>query len=449
MDGGPQHPKNGYFLVGMGGVGMSALAEWLHGAGVPVAGSDRNPDQASLEALSASGVCLYAQDGSGLHPGQTLVYSTAIEGDNPDWMRAQSLGLRVLHRAQCIAHCAEGHRVIAIAGTAGKTSMTALLGWVLTQAGLDPDVINGGVLLDWKAEHRLGASRNGKGDWMVLEADESDRSFLNLSPDWAVISNLGADHFSLEETVQLFRQFASRVKAGLVLGPGVRELLCRDGIPWTSLLQILNVETGVCRDGELRLQGEVVPVPLPGMHNALNAALVMTLAQGLGVDLAILRDALRTFRGVHRRLERVGGVNGVEIYDDYAHNPMKMEAAIRTLQSRYSSLSVFWRPHGYRPLRLMMDDLSDLFPRLLRETDRLFLLPVYYAGGTADRSLDSDQLVRVLQERAAPVSFASDYAQLRNELRQRMRPGSAVLGMGARDPQIPEFLAGLTRDESL
>jgi UDP-N-acetylmuramate--alanine ligase len=420
---------------------MSALAEFLVAGGCAVSGSDRSMDGPAIRPLSEMGVELFPQDGSGLSPGKIFVYSTAIEEGNPDLLRAQELGLDILHRAEVIARLAAGKRVVAVSGTAGKTTMTALLGWVLTSAGVDPSVINGGILLNWRKGTRLGASRVGRSDLFIVEADESDRSFLRLHPEWAIVSNLARDHFSYEDTVELFREFAEQCREGIVAGPGVSEILALDA----ARMDVRDVSDESVSDGCARVEGHDYSIPLPGLHNALNAGLVITCCRALGVPVEAVERGVQSFAGIHRRLEKVGRFAEMDVYDDYAHNSMKMKAAMETLQLRYASVTVFWRPHGFGPLRMMFDDLRSMFATALRPADKLFILPVFYAGGSADSSLDSDQLASALKEAGAPVDWVVDYASLSAVVLDRAAEPGALLGMGARDPQITEFLRGLVQ----
>lgn len=432
-------PEPGYHLAGLGGVGMSALAEFLIDAGQAVSGSDRLLEGPAIRPLTEMGVQVFPQDGSGLAPGKILVCSTAIEEDNPDLLRARDLGLELLHRAEVIARVAEGKRVVAVSGTAGKTTMTALLGWILTSAGLDPSVINGGILLNWRGRKRLGASRVGQSDLFVVEADESDRSLLRLHPKWAIVSNFARDHFNYEDTVALFREFAGQCREGIIAGPGVSQIL--DLNP--SRLDVREIFAADVSDGYARIEHDDYSIPLPGLHNAINAGLVISCCRRLGVSAEAVKEGLASFAGIHRRLEKLGRFSEMDVYDDYAHNSMKMKAAIETLQLRYPVLSVFWRPHGFGPLRMMFDDLCAMFTEVLRPEDRLFILPVFYSGGTADASLNSDQLVYVLKQAGAPVDWVGDYAALSASILDRASKPGALLGMGARDPQITEFLRGL------
>jgi len=426
-----------YHLVGIAGVGMSALAQALLDAGHAVAGSDRFLDQGRgdlevLETLRRAGVRLFPQDGSGITDRTTaVVVSTAIEADNPELAAAQRLGVPVRHRADLLAELVAGQRLIAIAGTAGKTTTTALAGHLLAELGANPSVVNGGVALGWQRPDALGSARRGRGDLWVLEVDESDRSLLRFAPDWAIITNISKDHFELDEVVALFRQFAAQVGTGIVCGPGVADLLCGHIkarlIEWTPDKRPAVTATGT------------YPAPMPGRHNAENARLAATLCEQLGFAPEKIRAALGTFQGVQRRLEKVGARGGVTVYDDYAHNPAKIAAACAAVQPAPGRLLAVWRPHGYGPLKLMLGELADALAGALRPQDAVFILPVFYAGGTATPVATADDLVAALRACGAHAEPASDHAALEARLRAAMRPGDVVLVMGARDPDLPRL----------
>lgn len=432
-------------MAGLAGVGMSALAEALLAQGFTVSGSDRAHDQGQapevLATLVEAGVRLVPQDGSGIRADtRALAVSTAIEGDNAELAAARRLGVEVVHRAEMLARLAAGKRVIAITGTAGKTTVTGLVGYLLEQAGIDPTVVNGGAVLNWRGPGRLGNVRSGRGDCWVLEADESDRSLLRFHPACAVITNVSKDHFELAEVVDLFRRFAGQVRDLLVAGAGVGQALgCpvsepparveRVGTAWTFTLDQVRFE-----------------VPLPGRHNAENALLAVYLCRRLGVPAETLRAALPEFRGIHRRLEVVGQGRGIRVIDDYAHNPAKLAASWRAVAETADRVYGFWRPHGYGPLALMQEELVAAFADVCRPSDRLFILPVFYAGGTANRTVTSEDFVAALRRRGVPAMYVEDYAALERELRRDLRAGDSILGMGARDPESPRFARHLSRN---
>jgi UDP-N-acetylmuramate--alanine ligase len=419
-------------LVGVAGVGMNALAQALSGGGWRVSGSDRYQDQGQdlevIRKLKEAGIQFYAQDGRGVQADTgAVVVSTAIEPDNADIVAAQRLNIPVRHRAEMLAELVAGKEVVAIAGTSGKTTVTGMVGWLLEQLGADPTVVNGGALVNWADARRIGNVRIGQSRLCVIEADESDRSLLRFSPDWALITNISADHFNLEETDRLFAQFKSQVRRECLVG-------WAPGMPWQGLVPQLNKQ-----GARFMYAGLDFELPMLGAHNAENALQAAILCQRMGFDLKPIRDALSRFQGIQRRLEKIGEAAGVTVLDEYAHNPAKIAAAWRAVAPHYGRVLAFWRPHGYRPLSLMFDDLVDTFAGLCRPEDRLYLMPVYYAGGTVSKQRDSDELVAALRERGVPAAWMTDYDVLMAEVMTQARAGDVVLGMGARDPGIPRF----------
>ncbi len=430
-------------VTGVAGVGMSALAQALTWSYERVTGSDRYFDRGEnlpvFDVLQKAGIELVKQDGSAVGAEtEAVVVSTAIEQDNPDIAQAKALSVPVKHRARVLAELAEGKRILAVAGTAGKTTTTGMLGWILEQTGFDPTVINGGAVRDWATDSQTGAVRRGAPDapW-VLEVDESDRSLLHFSPEWSILTNISQDHFSLEEVQELFRQYARQVGRGLVIGGGVESIL------GPSMAETVRMDAVPERraDGTYAIawRGRDLSVPQPGLHNACNAGLAAELAAQLGAKPDDIAAALSRFGGIHRRLEKMPGTGAIQVIDDYAHNPAKLEAAWQAVATPQNRVLGVWRPHGFGPLRSMLDALADSFTRACRPQDRLWLLPVYDAGGTTDRSIQSDALVGKLTAAGIAAATVDTYEQLEEEMLQQAHPGDTLLIMGARDPGLPAF----------
>ncbi|MBO4288423.1 MAG: hypothetical protein J5985_09715 [Kiritimatiellae bacterium] len=420
-------------IAGIGGVGMSALAQALLDSGVSVTGSDRLLDKGdrteTLVCLERQGIRLFPQDGSGLNAGVSrLVVSSAIEPDNPDLLAAGRFGVPSVHRAAELARVVGGHRLCAVTGTCGKSTVTAMLGHLLAETGFDPLVVNGAAVAGWDADGtRIGSVRPGKGEWAVIEADESDKSLMVFQPDAVIVTNASSDHFAREEADCLFDTFSERAQGRLVDG---RLDTADDLFP-----------------GGFLLDGVRFTVPMPGLHNAANARLAARMARLLGAPLDALPPALLRFKGVVRRLQQIGFCNGAKVVDDYAHNPEKLAAAWTTLQQEAPDGVVgVWRPHGYGPLRKMMDGLAAMFTRVLRPCDTLLLLPVYDAGGTADRSVESGTLAEQISGKTSgTVLCVPDIASAETEMRSRAKQGRALVTLGARDPDLPRLAARLAK----
>lgn len=384
-------------LIGIGGVGMSALATALVRMGDEVTGADRNLKTKNIAFLESLGVRCHPDDGSGIDgtTGEVIV-STAIESDNPGLLKAASLNIPVTHRAKALSRTLSPYKLVAVVGTCGKSTVTAMLGHILSECGFDPMCVNGANVPGWE-----GAVRFGRGEYAVAEVDESDKSLVAFKPYAAVVTNASADHYSKEEMDEVFDAFV-----GNCAGPVI--------------------------DGRT-LYGEA-DVSIPGRHNRNNAFLALEMAKALGCDEAKARAALMTFGGVERRLQKYGE----NVYDDYAHNPEKLRAMWTTLAEHHpGGICVVWRPHGYAPLRKMMDALAEMFNATIRPQDRLLLLPVYDAGGTTDRSVNSDALAAKVPRSELVADLDSAYGWIS----AHRSSFEAFATCGARDPDLPALAA--------
>ena len=388
-------------LIGIGGVGMSALATAMVRLGDEVTGADRNLGTPNIAFLESIGVKCFPDDGSGVDPStDEVVVSTAIEDDNPGLVRAKALGIPVTHRAKALSRALSSHRLVAVVGTCGKSTVTAMLGHVLAECGLDPFCVNGANVPGWE-----GAVRFGRGEYAVAEVDESDKSLVAFSPYAAVVTNASADHYSKEEMDEVFDAFVKGCEGPVVDGRSV--------------------------------YGEA-DVSALGRHNRNNAFLALEMAKALGCDEERARAALMTFRGVERRLQR----HGENVFDDYAHNPEKLRAMWTTLAERYEGgICVVWRPHGYAPLRKMMDALAEMFNATIRPQDRLLLLPVYDAGGTTDRSVNSDALAAKVPRSELVSGLDAAYSWIV----AHKGDFAAFATCGARDPDLPALARSVSK----
>lgn len=434
-------------FAGVGGSGMSALALYLAERGHEVSGSDRLFDQGGGQEirpyLERAGIRIFPQDGSGLDRNCQLVVSTAIEGDTPEVVRARELGLEILHRSEILAEACRQGRGIAISGTSGKSTVTAMVYACLREAGLAPSVVSGAPLLELRAQGLWGNACGGKGDWVVFEADESDGTLVRYHPEIGLLLNLDRDHKETAELEEIFRTFRSQVSGAFVTHARRPECVAIAG-PEGLLF-------GECQDASLNrnsvsftLEGTEFVVPFPGAHMIENALAAAVTARAAGVPLATSARALAKFAGVHRRHERIGAANGVTVFDDFAHNPAKVAAALRAFQATAPDGRVvaLFQPHGYGPLRFLLQDFAQSFRETLRPQDALLILPVYDAGGTADRSITSQDLARLLEGCGLQI-HVPDRADAPALAASLARPGDVIASMGARDPGLPAFAQGL------
>ena len=425
-------------LIGIGGVGMSALATALVKQGVAVTGADRTRDTPNVRFLEALGVKVYPDDGSGVDAAtDEVIVSTAIEETNAGLCKARALGIPVTHRAKALARTLQGYRLVAVVGTCGKSTVTAMLGHVLAECGLDPMCVNGANVPGWE-----GAVRFGRGTYAVAEVDESDKSLVAFSPSAAVVTNASADHYSKEEMDAVFDAFVKGCEGPVIDGRGTLDA-------W--------------RFGPME-------VPVPGRHNRQNAELAVRMAVALGVAPEAAVAAMATFRGVERRLQRITPTPPnaqtskppniqtpkpfPAVFDDYAHNPEKLKAMWTTLAEKYpQGVCAVWRPHGYAPLRKMCAALAAMFVETIRPQDRLLLLPVYDAGGTTDRSINSSALAEAIAAAdaavGARVELVPDLDAAWNWCAARRAAFGCFVTCGARDPGLPLLAARLAQGRDM
>ena len=442
-----------YHFAGVGGSGMSALAQFHVQAGGRATGSDRAFDQGERERtrrlLAAAGVELLPQDGSGPVPGcDAVVVSTAVEDRVPDVRAARERSVPLLHRSELLARWVAERRTIAVSGTSGKSTTTAMIFAILRGAGRDPSLLTGGNLVDLEAAGRLGNAWAGGGDLLVIEADESDGSLVRYEPWAGVLLNLRLDHKEPAELARIFAVFRERTRGPFVVGEDENLRPFAGGATVFGLGRGCDVRAeavSVERDGSrFRIDGTAFCLGVPGRYNVLNAAAAVAACRAAGVPVAEIAAPLAAFGGVSRRFQAVGTAGGVEVVDDFAHNPDKLGAALAAARERQEErgdgriLAVF-QPHGFGPTRFLRDALIEALAGGLRERDRLWMPEIYYAGGTVTRDVSSADIVAGVQERGRAADFAAERAELAPAVADAAAAGDLVLVMGARDPSLTDF----------
>jgi UDP-N-acetylmuramate--alanine ligase len=440
-------PSSLVHFVGIAGTGMSALAQYRALQGGRVSGSDRSFDRA-MDAGDRAwadrlAIRIGPQDGSRVAGSDLVVTSTAVEDTIPDVRRARELGIPIAHRAEVLAAFVRARPTIAVTGSSGKSTVVAMIFEALRGAGLDPGVLTGGELLCLKAGDLRGNAWLGR-DWLVIEADESDKSLVHYAPEIGVILNVHRDHYEAAEVLRVFGEFRRRVRRTAVIGacdelstlrgPGAVTFGLEAGadVPVTG---VTATKTG----STFHLAGVPVTLGTPGLHNVLNAAAALAACRATGADVARAAGALAGYRGVSRRFEIVGRAGGVEVVDDFAHNPAKVTAALATARARSRRVLAFFQPHGFAPMRFMRHDLVRAFAEGQRPQDRLFLPEILYVGGTAARDLSARDLCADVGALGGHAQFLEDRAALPGILGELARPGDCVLIMGARDPSLGAF----------
>ncbi|HET9335061.1 MAG TPA: UDP-N-acetylmuramate--L-alanine ligase [Sphingomicrobium sp.] len=447
-------------FIGIGGIGMSGIAEVMHHLGYKVQGSDSSESYVT-EGLRKVGIpVMIGQSADNLGDAAVVVCSTAIRDDNPEIQAAAERRLPRVRRAEMLAELMRMQSTIAVAGTHGKTTTTSMISAMLDAGGIHPTVINGGIINSYGSNARLG-----KSDWMVIEADESDGSFLRLDGTIAVVTNIDPEHLehygSFDAVKDAFVEFVENVPFyGLAVmcvdHPEVQGVLSRIRdrrivTYGTSALADLRADNIVPENGGSRFDVSVlgkdgerrtiegVFVPMPGRHNVLNALAAIAVGMEFGFDDQVLADGFANFAGVKRRFTKVGELDGATIIDDYAHHPTEIRAVLSAArEAAQERVIAVVQPHRYTRLRDLMDDFQAAF----NDADVVFVAPVYPAGEEPIEGVDANALAEGLRARGhRMVKTVESLSELGRALRDLAADGDIVICMGAGD--ITKWAGGL------
>lgn len=434
-------------FIGVGGVGMSGLAEILRTLEFDVSGSDLR-DGENTRNLRRLGVRVdLGHRADNVHGADVVVYSSAIRSDNPEVVEARLLGIPVISRAEMLAELMRLKYGVAIAGSHGKTTTTSLVATILRAAGFDPTVVVGGRMAALGSTARLGA-----GDLLVAEADESDGSFLRLSPTIAVVTNIDPEHLDYygthERLKTSFVEFIEKVPfyglAVLCLDhPDVQDLLPRVhrrhvtyGINPQADYSARRVQVqGVSTSFEAFRRGEPLgefTVRMPGHHNVLNTLASIAVADELEVPLDVVKSALATFHGVARRFSVVDVAEGVALIDDYGHHPAEVRATLAAARGAYNNnrVLVAFQPHRFSRTQHLFED----FARAFNDADVVFLTDIYSAGESPIEGVTSERLAEALRSHGHHgARYVPDREELARQLAEAARPGDVVIALGAGD----------------
>jgi UDP-N-acetylmuramate--alanine ligase len=457
-------------IVGIGGIGMSAIAEILHAKGYIAQGSDQK-ESANVKRLRAKGIRVFVgHDAVNLVGAKYVVVSTAVKPGNIELEAARAKGLPIIGRAEMLAELMRLYATVAVTGTHGKTTTTSLIAHLFRAGGKDPTVIAGGIVNDWGSNARLG-----DGPWMIVEADESDGTFIKIPTQIGIVTNIDPEHLDYFKSVaNMHQQFATFLRNipfyGLAVAcidhPVVREMLDqlelrRNGrrlltygtLPGADLvLQQARVEgTQTLFDADLgaRVAGGARSlkgwsVPIPGQHNALNALAAIAAASEAGIPDETIRAAMARFAGVKRRFQPTGSWNGIAIYDDYGHHPVEIAAVLKAARAGAKGRVIaIVEPHRYTRVR----DLFDEFASCFKDADSVILTPLYSAGELPIDGVDHNALAdRVRATGHRSVSTVNSERDLPSTLRFAARPGDTVVCLGAGNSTdwahaLPQWLA--------
>jgi UDP-N-acetylmuramate--alanine ligase len=448
-------------FIGIGGIGMSGIAEVMKNLGYQVQGSDLT-ESANVKRMRSLGIQVtIGQRAENVADAAVVVYSSAVKADNPEFAAARTAGLPIVRRAEMLAELMRMKRCVAVAGTHGKTTTTTMVAALLDAGGLDPTVVNGGIINAYGTNARLGG-----GDWMVVEADESDGTFLRLPATAAVVTNVDPEHLDyygdFERVKAAFQSFVENLPfygfAAMCLDhPEVQSMVARIhdrrvityGFSRQADVRAANVTfsegaahfDAVFRDRRKNSETTIADLhlPMPGEHNVSNALGALAVARELGVSDAAIRKAMAGFGGVKRRFTRVGQWNGAAIIDDYGHHPVEIAAVLRAARQAFSGpIVAVVQPHRYSRLH----DLFDQFCTCVNGADTAIIAPVYAAGEAPVPGVDRDALVEGLRRHGHKHVLAVNGPEdLPAVVAPMAVPGGAVVCLGA--GSITYWAAGL------
>jgi UDP-N-acetylmuramate--alanine ligase len=442
-----------YYFCAIAGSGMSALAQMASMEGNSVSGSDRSFDQGKNIDIKTkfenTGIKIFPQDSTGITSDiDFFVVSTAVEDNNPDIIRARELGLNIIHRSELLSRYVNTHRTIAVAGTSGKSSTTAMIWHILNENGFEPSVINGAYINSLMSEKLIGNAYMGSGDILVIEADESDATIKKYRPEIALILNISRDHKSIDELKDIFLFFSKQSKNVFLNEDDFNLMDISKQIPnsvffghKSSGVEIKKLELS---RSEFEAFGENFSLPMGGIHNIENAIAATAVAKYIGVDIKDISKALSSFKGTFRRFNIIGEKNGITVIDDYAHNPQKIAAILKAFNSDPSKrIIAIYQPHGFGPTRMLKDELVEVFCKNLKSSDILIMPEIFYSGGTVSRDISSQDIVTEVSKKGIESYYFNDRNLIPPFLINKIRSGDIIGVIGARDNSLHNFAVDL------
>ncbi len=443
---------NNIFFIGIAGTGMSAIAQYLAGIGKNISGSDRYflPDtyNETKEKLMAEGIQCFLQNGEGITGLTDLaVVSTAVEDSVPEVQKAKLLNIPVMKRSELLAMIAASKRTIAVGGTSGKSTTSAMLFDILHYAGMQPSIISGAGLVSIIKEGKIGNAKVGAGEWLVIEADESDGSIVQYHPEVGLLLNIDKDHQEIDELMNIFEIFKNNTKRLFVvnqanplskkLSANSHQDFSTDENSGAGYIAKNFIQEGLSIT--FNIQQSTFNLSTVGKHNMENALAAAAIANQLGVDMDTCAAALKNYEGIYRRHQILGNKNGVWVIDDYAHNPAKCAASIAACQHIAPKVIAWFQPHGYGPTRFLRHDFVKEIAGVLRPADEIWMSEIFYAGGTAVKDISANDLITDIKVLGKNAFFAEDRAGFLEAVRTHLNNDCVLLLMGARDPGLEIF----------
>ncbi|MBI4654004.1 MAG: hypothetical protein HY752_03310 [Nitrospirae bacterium] len=496
------------FFSGIAGSGMSAIASFMSDKGNIIVGSDRafdtDPSHPIKKVFQSKGITIVPQDGSGIDDTfDFVVFSTAVEPEMPEVLKARTLGIHIKTRPQELAEITSSFKTIAVSGTSGKSTTSGLLAFLMKRLGLNPNFIGGGRVKQFKSSSNPGNSLTGDSDYLVIEACESDGTIINYKPRHSIILNLDLDHHPIEKTAEMFKTLMKNTTGNIVVNAddkNLRETFVSNGFAkkYENTVNVIPVKvvpacskrgTGIQKkeldspiksgndkmretfyeqianknivtfsihnlshykadavtykpfNTDFSVHGTKFNLSLPGKYNLYNALSCIVLLSESGIPLKDIADVLHEFQGIDRRFDVHLNDGERLVVDDYAHNPHKISAIMETVKQLREHICYIFQPHGFGPTRLMKNEYIEAFTEGLRASDHLILLPIFYAGGTACKDISSHDLAEGIRANGKSVEVVEG----RDDILKRLREHYAYVIFGARDETLSDFAKEIAR----
>jgi UDP-N-acetylmuramate--alanine ligase len=439
------------FFIGIAGTGMSAIAQYLKGTGNNVSGSDRYFNAGNFNdtknKLEAEGIICFEQNGEGINEAiQLVVVSTAVEDTVDEVRKAKQLNIPIIKRSELLALIAESKKTIAIGGTSGKSTTVAMLFEILDYAGLQPSLISGAGLTRLIKQNKIGNAAVGEGEWLIIEADESDGSIVQYKPEIGVLLNVDKDHKDIDELMHLFTQFKRNSKTFIVnqsnkFAAGLSQNIQQDFSTDENTDADFVLKNFKQNGFEILFDVHKTKFTLQalGKHNAENAMAAIAVANCVGVNIKVCAEALKDYEGIYRRHQIIGSKAGVTLIDDFAHNPAKCAASIKACQPVAEKLIAWFQPHGYAPTKFLRKDFVQEIAGALRPQDEIWMSEIFYAGGTTTKDVSANDLINDLKALNKNAFFVEQRNDLVKAVKPHLTNNCVVLLMGARDPSLEAF----------
>jgi len=441
------------FLSGIGGSGVSAIASFMADRGHTVVGSDRsfdkNPTHPLYSSLTLKGIMIVPQDGSALDRSfDFIVFSTAVEHDRPEFIKATSLGIPIKTRPEYLAELISEFRTIAVAGTSGKSTTAGMLAFLMQRLELSPNFIGGGRVKQFRTEKHPGNSSAGDGDTLIIEACESDSTITKYKPEHLILLNLHLDHNAIEVTAEMFKTLIDNTEGMVVLNADDQKLKTitpKDAITFSIDSPSKYRATDIVFNEfstDFSLNGIHFVLSLPGRYNLYNALSCIAILSETGIPLKDIASIIQDFEGIERRFDVHLNDGKHLVIDDYAHNPHKISSLMHAMKNIKKGVCYIFQPHGFGPTKMMKKEYIDVFAQNLDDSDHLILLPIFYAGGTASKDISSQDLADGIRDKGKSV----EVIEKRDATLKMLHKWDTYVIFGARDETLSDFARTITEN---